>query len=1176
MKPTMQACAAVLCAITLIQAPVRANRPQEATEPMLTVPRLTSLPTIDGRIEPGEWDRAAVVSGFINATGRHGGRIAHHESRIYLAHNGRRLYLAVYCQLPPGVRPSMNHRRRNSPVYMDNYQIELWLTPPMRDRVTAYQFIGNAYGAIFDNRQVPDLGISNVAWNGNWEFKNHYVTGEYWTAELAIDFAELGVPTVDPGQLWRGMVGVAWPQRSWPYTFGWYKNIESHARLIFADDGLAAQLHDFSSLLSNKLEPKLKLVNSSASPAEFTVEAKVGDTAYRRSVTVAADSVVDHAIDAPLPDWPEGAKQQTATLAVRTADGRPLLVGDWYFSPLPTEERTLRKDEPKPWAMNSRVQFAPLAMGVRTWVDVLDYERRDELTQVRFTVQPQGGGQPVLTKDVEDFAYDAAEAFLWLPAELPHGTYDVHMQFRDASGGVLAESSKPFDHRDLKKEFVWLGTDPGGDIQVRPPFEPVKADGNTLSVWGRSHVMRGALPDQVTSQGAAMLASPITLIAMIDGVRQEAALTEPFKMLSTDDREASFEGVYKLAGLTLRLRGTMAFDGMLRYRLDAEPQQGEAGESVERLFIAMPVKAEHARYYFSTGGGWNVAVGETAAVGEGRQVIWDSRETGDFVPYVGLTDDDRAIQWFADHAHEWVLGDDAPAAQIERDGEVVEVQVNLVRRAGPVPAFAAEFGFIASPVRPVLPHWRHTSLHSHPIAGSKVNFFYGPGHGGTPIDLHDTAKLAKAMKLDLPEDANPDVALRDLPPTRTQWDEAHLRQLLGNTKFDSFRSVRASATNPDPNRTRICYFYNAKMYFEGTRSAAFRTFFPAEWQLDPHGGWFHLTPVESYQDFFSFHLDLWFKHFYVPGLYFDEVYIAPDYNVFNGNGLAMPDGSVRPTVPLMHQRRYLQRMRQLFFDHDQDPFIWVHTSNYMAPHAISAVEIAMFGEDRTPTPTTDIIDTIPSIHFRSIGRAQKFGFVPVWMVMAGRGGSQWGLAGRQSFLWCWMHDVVPEYHTTMTARHLIALRAAWGIDADDVGFIPFWSDKPAARSDDPQFIVSAWTRPGGKAMLMVLNLHPTESAVTQANLTLDPKALGLSDRYRVLDLESGPAGRQWLQMTAEAGELIRLNTPFDQIRPIVAPADKLLGSMSDQPGDMTVVSEGPAIRIDVPARDARVLIIEPR
>ncbi len=1152
------------------------DNPVSARPPRLVVPRVATPPTVDGRLESGEWEGAAAISGFMGATGARGGLIEPTPSVMYAAHDGRRLYIAMRVQLRPGVIPSRRYRRRDEPVYMDNYQFEFWITPPVRGRLESYQFIGNAYGAIFDVRHVPELGIANVLWNGDWEFRNHFVRGEYWSAELAIDFAEFGVERVAPDQVWRGLFAVAWPQRSWPFTHGWYKNVGTHAELVFAEDAAAVRLLDFSSLLENRVAPDLEIFNPGGA-ANYRWRTRMEDAQAESVVSAPAGAATGLKTRMELPPWPDGTRRRTVELEVTDARNRVLLRGDWHYSPLDVAARTdsSAPAEEKPWSLPARVQFAPLAMGLKIWADVLDYPQRDRLDAVRCLVRRAGEteGPPVSSVEVRDFAYDAAETYIWLPKDLPYGEYEAVIRYVAADGETLAEALHPFRHRDLREEFVWLGSNVAGDIRVRPPFEPVRVEGRKLRVWGRTHEMEGAFPSQITSAGAPMLARPISLAAIIAGRRVEAQMIRPFRLIKSGDEEAVFEGAYTLAGLDLELQGRLAFDGLLHYRLEARPIEGEAGEPVERLFIAMPVKAAHAKYYFSTGGGWNVAIGDTRPTANGGNIVWDSRDTADFVPYVGLTDDDRALQWFADNDHDWALGSEAPCAQIVRENDVVEAQIHLVRRSGPAPAFQAQFGFIASPVRPMPRHWRHTALDSRPLAGSKINFFFGPGHGGTPIDLHDTKKLAEAMKIEIPPGANPDVVLRDLPPTRTEWDMAHLRRVLGG-RFDRFASVRNSATSPDPHRTRVCYFYNARMYFEGNRSAAFRAFFPGEWTEVPASGWFHLTPVESYQDFFSFHLDLWFKHWYVPGLYFDEVYLPLDYNVFNGNGKLMPDGSVRPSVALMHQRRYLYRMRELFFLHKQDPFIWVHTSNYMAPHAIAAADIAMYGEDRTPTPTVDIMDTIPSLLFRSLGRGQKFGFVPVWMVMAGRGGPQWGFAGRQTFGWCWMHDVVPEYHTTMAGRHLVALRAGWGIDADDVAFAPFWSEKPPLRDAPPDIIASAWTRPGGRALVMVMNLG--RSDVAAARIRLDPEALGLAARFRVLDLESGPAARSWMEMCREVWRQISANAPNTAIRSVTQPANGLMARMTYDPNELTEVSAGAEFQLAVPARDFRTLVIEPQ
>ena len=1178
-----------VCGAVVLAASAQTFGAAKAPRPECLIPKLDSIPTIDGKHAPGEWDRAAAMTGFIAATGKLGGRMVPVESRIYIGHDGANLYIGMYCELGPGVKPSMRYRRRDEPVYMDNYQMEMWLAPPQKGHLKAFQFIGNAYGAIYDVEHVPALGAVTPGWNGNWKFENAYTQGKEWTAELAIPFKDLGSGKGERGEFWGGMVAVAWPQRSWPYTFGWYKNVDTHAKFYMGDSGTCVRVEDLSSLFDNRLAPKFRILNAEGAAGEFTITAKVGAVTHTETVRVEAGASKELTFQKGLPAFPPKVKKQRCSIAVTGPGGTKLLSGDWFFQPVGSADRVLKATPPKPWAMTTKVNFAPLAMGIKAWADVLDYPKRGRLAKARFVVRAAGGGRTVLSENVTSFGYDAAEKYLWLPKDLAHGKYEVVTEFLDDGGAVLDSKTDAFEVKDLKKEFVWLDSDEYGEkMTVAPPFEPLRTTHTkggqrwfrrmpaqtAFEVWGRTIVMDGALPGRVSSQGEELLSRPISIVAEANGIKTTARVTRALTVTSSDDVRATFNGAYEVAGLALDFQGYIEFDGTMWYTLVAKPKGG--APRLDRLYISMPVKPERATYYFSTAGGWSPMTGMVADLPM-KEMAWSSEETSaDFVPYVCLSDDDRGIHWFADTDHDWVLGNDAPCAQIARTPGEVELQVNLVRTRGPVSGFKAQFGFIASPIKKMPSAWRNTCLHFGRVANSKINFFYGPGHGGCPIDPHDTAKLARAMKIDL-KGRNSDVVLRDLPPTETEWDIKHLKKVTKGKGPDMAKAQMRRRQNPDPTFTRNCWFFNAKMYFEGKRSKAFRTFFPGDWVLDPSGGWFHLTPVESYRDFFSFHMNLWLKHWIMEGLYFDETYLGPDYNVFNGNGKVMPDGSVRPSIPLMtHQRPSLNRMRQLFIDNDKKPFVWVHTSNYMAPYAISAADIAMFGEDRAPTPQTDIIDTIPALLMRTLGRSQKFGFIPVWMVMCGRGGPPFTLASRQTWGWCWQHDTVPEYHTCARPRPLAIVRQGWGIDRDDVSFVPYWNNADAVASDDEEFIVSIWKRPGGGALLQVMNLNYAGDGATSVALTLNAEGLGMERVTRVLDAESMPT---YAEGEAKFVEADRLHTKDpvankSRISSLTREGERTGRKVTYDITKMNTLSNGHRLQLTVPARDFRTLIVE--
>lgn len=1133
--------------------------------PQLRIPKISKPPVLDGQLAPGEWDGAAAVTGFIAATGPDGGRLSSPDATIYLAHDGEYIYFAVRTELLPGMVPSRNYRKRDEPVYMDSNQVEIWLAPPVDGPAVTFQTILNAYGAIFDIRSVPALGAESVGWNGAWEAANSFERGKEWISELRVPFRSFDNAVFDPTKTWGGLIAVAWPQRSWPYTGGWYKNYQNHARYTFADTGTAVQLLGMNSLFENRLAPELRFINGSDAAGEFTARFEVGDLVREEKVTVPAGGIVRHTVSVDLPE--PGKDVRVCKARITDPSGAVLLQGEWAFKPEDLSKRPAPKiaEPPRPFA--TRVQFGPETGGLALWADTLDYPKIKELAAVRFTVRPEGGA-PLLTHSVTHFAYDAAEAMLWLPKPVRVGKYEVITRFLDKAGNTLDEKTDRFEQLDLAKEFRWYNNTIGETRRVAPPFEPVTLNGSSVRVWGRDYEMSGALPAQVTSQGAAMLSAPVGLKAIINGQPVEARIKDRFKVTRPGDVRTEFQGSYELPGVRLTLHGAVEMDGVILYDLKTEVLDAGKLAGIERLYLSVPVKARHATTYYSTRGGWSGAFG---VVPQKDGEVWNSAQTADFVPYVGLTDDERALQWFADNDHDWALGTDAPCATIVRAGDTVELQINFVRTRSWDGRLAARFGLVATPVKPLPSGWRNTSLDNACWFGATTCFFYGEGHGGCTIDPHDTPKLAKVLGLEVAGKSQYEIddLLASTPPQ--PWTRERILAMCKEHKLSTDRVMNLwnSDQNRPPNGRRHCYFFNAMMYFEGTRSAAFRHFFPAEWSLQPSGGWFHGTPTESFRDFFSFYMDLWAKHWFFGGLYFDECYYPPDYNVFNGNGKIMPDGSVRPSVALLHQRELMWRMWQIFHDNGRQPFIWVHTSNFMAPHAYSVANIAMYGEDRGPNDVTDYIDNTPAVLFRTIGRGQKFGFIPVWMDQAGRSGFMHG--SRQVWGWVWIHDAVPEYHTCHFHMPTLGLRVAWGMAQDDVKFIPYW-DNPAVTTSDEQVIASVWTRPG-KAMIMVLNLDKTPAAKT-VTLKLDGSRLGLKKGFKVYDLESKPevvavrkAVQTWIdnrkgpdagQLQRAAFNLARDPKPFQQFTL----------------EELQIVGDASGATITVPARDWVLLIAE--
>jgi len=69
-------------------------------------------------------------------------------------------------------------------------------------------------------------------------------------------------------------------------------------------------------------------------------------------------------------------------------------------------------------------------------------------------------------------------------------------------------------------DFSWLGNSLGVSAEVPKPWTPVEVDGTTVRVWGREiRYDRSLLPTRIASQGAQLLAGPVTLDIRAGGRR---------------------------------------------------------------------------------------------------------------------------------------------------------------------------------------------------------------------------------------------------------------------------------------------------------------------------------------------------------------------------------------------------------------------------------------------------------------------------------------------------------------------------------------------------------------------------------------------------------------------------------------------------------------------------------
>ena len=97
----------------------------EERKPLISIPYASTPPTIDGKLETGEWDMAAKITNFIDFKKE---RKAVVPTFFYLTYDKSYLYVGFHCTLLG--KPLADVTKPDGPVWLDN-AVELFLAPPL-------------------------------------------------------------------------------------------------------------------------------------------------------------------------------------------------------------------------------------------------------------------------------------------------------------------------------------------------------------------------------------------------------------------------------------------------------------------------------------------------------------------------------------------------------------------------------------------------------------------------------------------------------------------------------------------------------------------------------------------------------------------------------------------------------------------------------------------------------------------------------------------------------------------------------------------------------------------------------------------------------------------------------------------------------------------------------------
>ncbi|MBM4037139.1 MAG: hypothetical protein FJ290_01380 [Planctomycetes bacterium] len=1117
-----------------------------AQKPRLGIGEFTARkiapPKIDGKNEPGEWDKAFTTSGMI-APFEH--EMHHAETIMALGYDERNFYFLFNCRRTDAEWYLRKAVRENDDYDFGDPSVEIWVTPPTFVPET-YQNIINTYPAVLDQKMIPTRGYVAQGWKGNWttavtESETHYVL------EASIPIKDFGFEGVKSGDVWRFLMcrtahgAKPRAQASWSITQA-FSEIPQHPQVHLVDDSAVVQLLNVTSVLSGSYRFPMAVVAPDKAKAEITVELRWHkeptfadtDKIVKQTFTLNAGERKPFEFAGGIP--PEAMNEKkaghftiTAVARDSVADDRrgaaghaksdavifrqsfPFAVDGWAPSPKP-----VRPEKAEVKELDFRAMYGPESNVMIVRADIIGLPDRAKAAGgairlldpaqnnkelMAFTMQPFRNCYSATNFTLDKLRIPVAD---WpridqakaenarieeqnrklekegkKPADLkPLPTPEplkllVEVTVKDADGKPLRSESKEVGL--LRHKFEWSDNSVGITDKVIPPWTPMTYKDGAVGVWNRSLTLNGlGLPRRTMNCGVEQLRK-CRLVALKDGKPVEIVASAP-GLVRHVDAQVDTAGTGEGGGVRVEAKTRVEFDG---FTLIEWTLSGKA----EKLTLEVVFPEEEATHFCTTAGGW-------AATHDVTPAYWSSQQTGsgmllgDFVPYIWLTNSDRAFIWVADNDKGWGTETDRshPTQEIIRKDGTVTLRVHFVE----VPTefkqpTTIRWAYQTFPSRPLPPGWRSIIC-----AGRKGDLL---GARNTYFWFDNQADWAVLW----PYYCSP-----------YPWSLEKSKKA-----FDQF-PVRTD------HRPMVGSIAHAIARYRDYAGHEFRDYV-VDWGETP--GDFsngNTTQGKGPNDFRVWHYQKWVRDAGFRGLYVDENYLGVDKNFLTGGAYFKPDGRLQPGYSYLGEREYFKRMKVMFHENGVPaPNLWQHISSGAAYHAWFG-DIFFEGENVEPTDLNfDYFEVLPAGRLRAIGSAKCAGGVMTMMCQSSRHATIHEPKHTHQFVgWVMAHDVLPEQ---VPFYNVLAQEAR--LYEDNVEFFGYWKkDCPvAAKTRDCLASVHCVAQPPSaesaqagapvphsrRAIVWVVNTSRKDQTV---EVSVDYGGLGLSrNRTVALNAETGEA-----------------------------------------------------------------------
>ena len=1054
--------------------------PLFAQDPQFIIPKMKKAPVLDGIFSPGEWDQAALLTmfGLYNR-----GYMPTEQPKFYVAWDDQYLYVAL--DSPENAANSLvsNTTRNDMRGIVGDDSIEMMFAAGTGKDLTdmdfpTYYIAMNTIGAIWDAKIKPQRNECHNTWQSGLEVASAE-HGIRWILECRIPIKSIYLGKIREGMKWRANFCRTFYSYNWVAfnPMGPLNDARIGADMIFGDKNTPfARLRSAEGFISGVPNVELELVNPTDKEvtlhAELTADCRESEGAkekqrYEKKMSIKLKPGEKRGVSLGSASYKLSWFNEVL-VQVTDQNGNILLkVPRKVKMPL---MRLPRQNAPAVAAVSLNTVYyhsldkLQIHFSIKKWLERVGLESGTFQAEINIT-EKKNKIKPIVEK-FDQFNKDDG-TWTMSTKDLPEGDYDIAINIY-SKGKIVQKAADWFE----KRNFAWMKKSIIPNT-VPEPYEPVKANGNTLTVWGRQYrfAANGFPVDLITQKRDYVSGEPVLYLTR-NGKEFPLKVSSPFKFTEVTPRKATGKAVLKGDGLTFEVISETEYDGFIRYNVVCK--SGWFAKDVDRLRLKMPLNGKYIKFLSASGDSSGVNIpAKVIPAGDGR--IYDSMTD---TRSVVMTPSFASLLWFGDHNvcfcyaadsdKDWILRKDKPAVEAWRKGDLVDLYINLIDKPAKLEkTHTMEFAFQTGPTKPRPANWReyHAILGAPDVPKYRVQIG-GDGfttNGGTH-SLHpgSTPELRKKSK---------------------ERIESYEKRAEPGKVFVSGYQFWGHTVKGFPE-ARV---FRSEWGLNADGWANYGVFDGHKWRTKTYGEnreYYYRIPVSpcpSYVDFLTYAYDETMKVANIYGFYDDVGYPKPGFNPELGMGY-VKDGVEYYSAGLWLYRKRWQEAAEINAKNKRLNLLGdtQHlNAHYMPAYAFIGVFAPCEQGYYNPYVFKDAFEFFGSLDkYAAICPAKQTGQIPLIGLSSRR--FEFGSFAqdtRAMFMLAALND-----HTLgsfgrreeMTVARLDSARAQFRQWEKDVTFTGYWESKDLCSISDSKIALSAYTRKG-QALLMFGNTGDKDS-----------------------------------------------------------------------------------------------------